>query len=106
MDRIFAITSKGSSLKSNLDIRFGKCENIVIFNSQNKTTAFLKNPFKNSRKSGLRLVNFLKEKGVSVFVTGEVGPNTLEMMKKERLQLVLVEEDKIKIEELITRISK
>ena len=36
MDKIFAISSTGKTEKSFMDLRFGKCENVVIFNVTKK----------------------------------------------------------------------
>ncbi|NLB25555.1 MAG: hypothetical protein GX820_02550 [Bacteroidales bacterium] len=105
MSKIFAISSTGKSLKSFLDLRFGKCENIVICNSENKETEIFDNPFKYSDKSGVQLVKLLHKQGVKIIITGEVGPQVMSLLKKKKLQLALMHEEKIKIEEIIARIS-
>ncbi len=105
MSKIFAISSTGKSEKSFLDLRFGKCENIVFFDSGKNQYNILENPFKNSAHSGVELVKFLKKEGVTVVITGEVGPMVSDLLIKEKLQLVLLHEEKIKIEEIIDRIS-
>ncbi len=105
MSKIFAITSTGKSEKSFLDLRFGKCENVVFYNSGKNQYNILENPFKNSTNSGVDLVKFLKKEGVSVIITGEVGPTVSELLVKEKLQLVLLHEEKIKIEDIIDRIG-
>ena len=105
MSKIFAISSTGKSEKSFLDLRFGECENVVFFNAGKKQYNIIENPFKNSSDSGIELVKFLKKEGVSVIITGEVGPLVSDMLIKEKLQLVLLHEEKIKIEEIIDRID-
>lgn len=106
MSKIYAISSTGKTEKSFLDLRFGKCENLVIFDTGSGNYNILENPFKNSDDSGTELVHFLKKEGVSVIITGEVGPNVSDLLEKNRLQLVLLFEEKIKIEEILERISK
>jgi predicted Fe-Mo cluster-binding NifX family protein len=105
MSKIFAISSTGKSEKSFLDLRFGKCENVVIYDAGKRQYNILENPFKNSANSGIELVKFLKKEGVSVIITGEVGPLVSDMLIKEKLQLVLLHEEKIKVEDVIDRIS-
>jgi predicted Fe-Mo cluster-binding NifX family protein len=105
MSKIFAISSTGKTEKSFLDLRFGKCENIVTYNPDNKEVNFFENPFKDNDYSGVKLVNFLNEKGVSVIITGEVGPKVNKLLEEKKLQLVLLDEEKIKIEDIILRIS-
>jgi predicted Fe-Mo cluster-binding NifX family protein len=105
MNKIFAISSTGKTEKSFLDLRFGKCENIVIYNSENKESLIIDNPFKNSDRSGIQLVNFLHDQGASVIITGEAGPQVISLLQKKKLQLVLMYEEKIKIEDVIARIN-
>ncbi|MFW6370656.1 MAG: NifB/NifX family molybdenum-iron cluster-binding protein [Bacteroidota bacterium] len=105
MSKIFAISSTGKSEKSFLDLRFGKCENVVFYNAAKKEYNIIENPFKNSANSGIELVKFLKKEGVSVIITGEVGPQVSDLLAKERLQLVLLHEEKIKVEDVIDRIG-
>lgn len=104
MNKIFAISSSGKTEKSMLDLRFGKCENIVIFNVGENQFSIIENPFKDTERSGIKLVKYLREKGVTTIVTGEVGPAVSTLLEKEKFQLVLLKEEKIKIEEIMDRI--
>ncbi len=106
MGRIFAISSAGKTEKSFLDLRFGKCENVVLYNATNDQLSIIENPYKNSDNSGIKLVKFLQNEGVSTIITGEVGPKVSTLLEGEKLQLVLLEEERIKIEEIINRIRK
>lgn len=105
MGKIFAITSSGKTEKSMIDLRFGKCENIVIFNAAKNQFSILENPFKDTDNSGLQLVGMLKEHGVTSIITGEVGPKVSTLLEKEKFQLILLSEEKIKIEEIMDRIN-
>ncbi len=104
MSKIFAISSTGKTGKSFLDLRFGKCENIVLYNKETQDISIVENPYKNEQHSGTNLVNFLKEKGVSAIITGEVGPMVSNLLDKEKLQLILLPEEKIKIDDIIAKI--
>ncbi len=103
MSKIFAITSTGKTGKSFLDLRFGKCENVVLYNKETRDLSIMENPYKNTPHSGTQLVNFLKEKGVSAIITGEVGPMVSSLLEKEKFQLIFLPEEKIKIDEIIAR---
>jgi predicted Fe-Mo cluster-binding NifX family protein len=105
MNKIFAISSSGKSEKSFLDLRFGKCENVVIYNAETGVIRILENPYKNTVNSGIQLVKFLQTEDVSTIITGEVGPMVSNLLEKEKLQLVLLHEEKIKIEEIIERLK-
>jgi len=105
MDKIFAITSSGKTEKSFMDLRFGKCENVVIFNVSTNQYSVVENPFKESENSGIQLVEFLKSQGVTSIITGEIGPKVSALLEAEKLQLILLHEEKIKIDEIMDKIN-
>jgi predicted Fe-Mo cluster-binding NifX family protein len=105
MSKIYAITSTGKTEKSFLDLRFGKCEFIVLFDVEKNQYSIEENPFIGENHSGVKLVEFLKEHGVNTIITGEVGPMVSTLLEKEKLQLVLLAEERIKIEEVMDRIG-
>ncbi len=105
MDKIFAITSTGKTEKSFMDLRFGKCENVVIFNVTSNQYSVVENPFKESENSGIQLIGYLKDLEVTSIITGEVGPKVSTLLENEKLQLILLPEERIKIEEIMDRIK-
>ena len=105
MSKIFAITSSGKTEKSFLDLRFGKCEYIVLFDVNKNQYSIEENKFIEESNSGIKLVDFLKEQGVTTIVTGEVGPMVSELLEKEKLQLVLLHEERIRVDEIMDRIE-
>ena len=105
MDKIFAITSSGKTEKSFMDLRFGKCENVVIYNAGKDEFEIKENPFKDTGNSGIQLVGYLRELGVNSIITGEIGPKVSSLLETEKFQLVLLTEERIKIEEILDRIK-
>jgi predicted Fe-Mo cluster-binding NifX family protein len=105
MDKIFAITSTGKTEKSFMDLRFGKCENVVVFNVTSNQYSVIENPFKESENSGIQLIGYLKELQVTSIITGEVGPKVSALLENEKLQLILLPEERIKVEEIMDRIK-
>ena len=87
-----------------MDLRFEKCENIVIFNVTTNQYSIIENPFKDDENSGIQLVEFLKEQGITGIITGEVGPKVSALLNSEKLQLILLHEERIKIDEIMDRI--
>jgi len=104
MGKKFAITSTGKTEKSTLDLRFGKCHSLVIFDVGNNQYSIIDNPFRDTENSGIQLVNYLKEMDVTAIITGEVGPKVSSLLENEKFQLILLSEEKIKIEEIMDRI--
>ncbi|MBK6283543.1 MAG: hypothetical protein IPF54_13640 [Draconibacterium sp.] len=105
MDKIFAITSTGKTEKSFMDLRFGKCENVVIFNVTSNKYSVFENPFKDAENSGIQLIGYLKELEVTSIITGEVGPKVSSLLENEKFQLILLPEERIKVEEIMDRIK-
>ncbi|WP_346856686.1 NifB/NifX family molybdenum-iron cluster-binding protein [uncultured Draconibacterium sp.] len=105
MSKVYAITSTGKTEKSFLDLRFGKCEFVVLFDVEKNQYSIEENPFIGENHSGVKLVEFLKERGVNTIITGEVGPMVSALLEKEKLQLVLLAEERIKVEEVMDRIG-
>lgn len=63
------------------------------------------NPYNNENQAGVKLVNFLEKSGVTAIITGEVGPRVQEKLEKDKIQLILLEEERIKIEAILSRIK-
>ena len=105
MGKVFAISSTGKTEKSLLDLRFGKCENVVIYYANKNQYSIIENPYKDGGNSGVQLVAYLKKEGVNTIITGEVGPKVSGILEKEKLQLVLLPEERIKVEEIMDRIK-
>ena len=105
MNKLFAITSSGKTEKSFLDLRFGKCSYLVFFDPQKNVYSIQENPFVEDEHSGIKLVHYLQEEGITCIITGEVGPLVSKKLEQEKLQLVLLHEERIKIEEIMNRIS-
>jgi len=106
MGKLYAITSAGKTEKSFLDLRFGRCANIVLFNPEKDEYTIHENPCLETEHCGIKLVEYLKEKGVTTIITGEVGPMVSDKLEVEKIQLVLLHEERIKIEEVMQRISR
>ncbi len=105
MNKLYAITSAGKTEKSFLDLRFGKCANIVLYYPEKNEYSIQENPCLEAEHCGIKLVEYLKEKGVTTIITGEVGPMVSDKLENEKIQLVLLHEERIKIEDIMKRIS-
>ena len=106
MNKLFAITSSGKTEKSFLDLRFGKCAHIVFFDPAKNVFSIEENKFIEQEHSGIKLVEYLEKEGVTTIITGEVGPMVSKKLEKEKIQLVLLHEERIKIEEIMDRITE
>ncbi len=71
-----AITSQGQSSTANVDERFGRCQYIVIYDSESTEYSIIKNDSAGyDHGAGTGTASLLAEKGVEVVLTGgPMGP--------------------------------
>ena len=91
------ITSRGETLNSPVDERFGRAEVFIIYDSEIGEYEAVKNPFLNSQGGvGISAAKFAVEKGVDALVSGSFGPNALEVLKASSIKLYKAEEGTVK----------
>jgi predicted Fe-Mo cluster-binding NifX family protein len=105
MKKLYAISSNGKTLKSYFDIRFGKCECVVIYDPIKKDHAVLENPFKTDIEPGIKLAEFLEKYGVTSVITGDMDPATQDHLVQRKISHILPSVDNIKIEDLLSTIT-
>ena len=80
---IVALCSKGKDLESELDERFGRCENFLIYNSEDENCISFKNTAKEEAGgAGLLSVQLIIDQGAGVLIAPEVGPLGMEALRK------------------------
>ena len=101
-----AITSRGESLDALLDQRFGRCAYFVIYDTENGSTEFIKNPnVEVEEGAGPASVGIVANKGVSKIVSGEFGFKIKGMLNDLSIQMVMVKEEKT-VAEIIALLQK
>ena len=70
------ITAEGKTLDSTVDVRFGRCRNFIVVDTE--TGAF--EAFENANAvsqggAGIQSAQFVASKGAKAVLTGNVGPN-------------------------------
>lgn len=82
-----AISANGKTNESNLDVRFGRCEYFQIHDTKNKEVKILENEGKLSNAgAGIVASNQLVDEKVDVIITGNLGPNALEIIEKAEIK--------------------
>lgn len=73
-----AISSTGPDLNSEVDSRFGRCQYFIIYDTETKEHNALSNEaIAVSGGAGIQSAQFIKEQGVKIVLTGNVGPNAM-----------------------------
>ena len=99
---IVAITSTGNSLESFIDPRFGRCSYFVFYNTETKESVFQPNPFKdNDEGVGVAVVDWISAFSCSKIISGQFGMKIKPLLDESRIQLILVNDPKLTIRQII-----
>ena len=99
---IVAITSTGNSLESFIDPRFGRCSCFVFYNTETKESVFQPNPFKdNDEGVGVAVVDWISAFSCSKIISGQFGMKIKPLLDESRIQLILVNDPKLTIRQII-----
>ena len=101
-----AITSKGNTLDSVLDTRFGRCSYFAIYDTESKKLEFVENPNLNANEgAGPSSVKLIASYGVKKAVSGEFGIKIKSLMDDLSIQMIIVNEEKT-INEIVELLNK
>lgn len=101
-----AITSKGNTLDSILDTRFGRCSYFAIYDTESKKLEFVENPNLNTNEgAGPSSVKLIASYGVKKAVSGEFGFKIKSLMDDLSIQMIIVNEEKT-INEIVELLNK
>ena len=83
------ITANEKSLESALDPRFGRAAFFIIYNLEDDSfQAFDNSGINASGGAGVKAGQFIIDRGVDILITGDVGPNAAEVIKKAGIKVV------------------
>ncbi|MBU0503064.1 MAG: NifB/NifX family molybdenum-iron cluster-binding protein [Candidatus Omnitrophota bacterium] len=75
------ITSQGSSLDSQVDSRFGRCQYFILVDSDSlKFEAIENSNINQSGGAGIQSGQLVASKGIKAVLTGNVGPNAYQTL--------------------------
>lgn len=97
-----AITSSENHPHGKLDSRFGRCAFIVIYDTQNKVTEYIPNPYKETiEAAGQATLKLIASKGVSKIVSGEFGAKVKSLADSLKIQLIIMPVQEKSVQEII-----
>lgn len=81
------ISSRGKTLDSLLDERFGRCEYFLIYDTKDKQSSVLENKGQLAQGgAGIKTAQQLIDEKVDVIITGHLGPNAYELIDKSGIK--------------------
>src|SRR5690554_2994564 len=84
-----AITCQGPSLDDTIDQRFGRAVYFLIFDSDSHFVTVIDNEaMAPSGGAGIAAAQSLVDQGVTVIITGQIGPNALRVFRAADIRLV------------------
>lgn len=96
---MIAISATGKKTRDLMDIRFARCPHFVLIDDQDTVT--VDNPyFEEESDVATRVINWLHQLGVKKVITGEVGPKAQNLLQEKKIQIVLMDAEKISIQSL------
>ncbi|MFU0800146.1 MAG: NifB/NifX family molybdenum-iron cluster-binding protein [Xylanivirga thermophila] len=82
-----AISSKGKTKDSLLDVRFGRCEYFQIYDTENEKINVVKNNGQVAEGgAGIAAAQQLIDRKVDVIITGNLGPNAFGLIDKANIK--------------------
>jgi predicted Fe-Mo cluster-binding NifX family protein len=82
-----AVSSTGTTLESQLDPRFGRTDYFIIIDADTMIFEALDNTAASSGGAGIAAAQAVLDKGVSVVITGSVGPNAMDVLKAAEITI-------------------
>ncbi len=84
------ITSRGDSLESEIDPRFGRCEYFVFLDTESSDMEAIKNPnIISSGGAGIQSGQLVAGKQVNAVLTGNVGPNAWQTLRAAGIEVII-----------------
>ena len=91
------ITAKGSSLDSEVDPRFGRCEYFIIVDSDSLEFEVIENfSVEAASGAGVQSGQLVATKGVEAILTGNIGPNAFQVLQAVGIEVITGVSGKVK----------
>lgn len=101
-----AITSKDNKTASLFDLRFGRGAWFCVYDSETRTTEFIKNEFADAQSgAGTKAAEKMLELGVRKLISGDFGSKAKEILTQFNIQMVILDDEEKTINDIIMLIS-
>jgi len=102
-----AICASENGFDSYIDMRFGRCNYFVIYDSESGSTEFIPNPYSNSAEdAGALSVQLITSKNVSKIVSGEFGIKIKPLLDSLKIQMIVIKKAEMRVSEIIKLLNR
>ena len=100
------ITSSGNDITSLFDKRFGRAGWFCLFDEETKKVEFHANENLNADSgAGVKAAEKMIALNAGKVISGDFGPKAKDLLDKFNIQLVIIQEENITVENIISRIK-
>ncbi len=90
------LTSTGKTLKDKIDPKFGRCDYVIIYDTETKEFTAKENPYKMGQSSvGISLAQMVVNSGAKIAISTNFGPNAYRVLKEGEIKMYKAEPDTI-----------
>ncbi|MEW5693253.1 MAG: NifB/NifX family molybdenum-iron cluster-binding protein [Candidatus Hydrogenedentota bacterium] len=84
------VTALGARLDSRIDPRFGRCQYLIIYDTETKTFESIANEnVMAGGGAGIKTAQYVVDKGVVAVITGNVGPNAYRVLSQAGIKIAV-----------------
>ncbi|MFW9923534.1 MAG: NifB/NifX family molybdenum-iron cluster-binding protein [Candidatus Thorarchaeota archaeon] len=85
---IVAISTNGQNLDGNVDSRFGRCGNFLLYDVTNSSIKVIENAGQyEGHGAGVTAAQKLVDAGVNVVISGNIGPNAFDILRSANISM-------------------
>jgi len=85
------VSTKGTSLNSDVDPRFGRAAGFFLYDTDTGNTTYLDNsPHRDlSQSTGIKSTQMIIEAGTDVLITGQMGPKAAQVLNRSKVEIYI-----------------
>lgn len=100
------ITSTDKTTDSRLDMRFGRCNYIVIYDTESQGIEIIPNPNKDATEgAGPTTVQLIASKNVRKIISGEFGIKIKPLLDSLKIQMIVLKDSEKRVSEIIEMLN-
>ncbi len=82
------LTAQGDNLNDLIDPKFGRCEYLIIAETETSQVEVIANMAAETRGgAGIKAAQTIADKGVKVLITGNIGPNSFKTLSAANIEI-------------------